>query len=204
MRSTHRDFVEFVRKTVGEYGITLTLRDANWVVADGFGCHGWFSYDDKTGVYEIRVATKNPHWVEVLAHEYSHFLQWRKGTRLYRMCFGPTNNYADVVEDWLHGKEYDRRRVKRAFHTYRSMERECEMIATKVMQRHGIEYDAERYAQEANCCLYMYHFMEQRRIKDFKKNPLDWRILRKMPSSFRTQSHKTLPKEISDLLEGCV
>jgi hypothetical protein len=204
MRSADKAFVEFVRKTIGEYGLKLVLRNSSWLMADGFSCHGWFDIDDEKEIFEIRVATKNPRWIEVLAHEYSHFLQWRKGTHLYRVCFGPTNKYAEVVEDWICGKEYDRRRVKRAFNAYRAMERECELIATKVMQRHGIEYDHERYAQEANCCLYMYHFMERRRIKDFKKDPLSWRMLRKMPSSFRAQSHKVLPKEVSDLLEDCL
>ena len=113
-------------------------------------------------------------------------------------------SYANVVEDWVQGKDHDRRRVRRAFETYRAMERECEQIAVKVMCSHGIEFDHERYAQEANCCLYMYHFMEQRRVKDFKRDPMNWRVLRRMPSSFRAQSHKTLPKAVSDILEGFV
>lgn len=195
MRSTNKKFIKFIRQTISNHGIKLTLRNVNWILDDGFRCYGWFSDD------EIRVATKNPRWIEVLAHEYSHFIQWRKGTSLYCKCFGPTNNYADIVENWLHGKEYDARRVKRAFNAYRAMERECEKITVKVMNKHEIEFDAERYAQEANCCLYMYHFMEQRRIKRFKKDPINWRVLRKMPSSFRAQSHTTLPKEISDVLE---
>jgi hypothetical protein len=198
MRESDKAFVEFVRKTIGDYGLRLTLRNTSWVMGDGFRCYGWFEEN------EIRIATKNPRWVEVLAHEYSHFLQWRRGTLLYKKCFGPTNNYADVVEDWVNGKEYDRRRVRRAFETYRAMERECEQIAVKVMNRHGVEFDYERYTQEANCCLYMYHFMEQRRIKNFKRDPLTWRVLKKMPSSFRAQSHKTLPKSVSDILEGFV
>ena len=198
MRLADKDFVRFVKKTIGEHGLKLTLRDAHLVTTNSFRCYGWFSQD------QICVATKNPRWVEVLAHEYSHFIQWRKGTPLYRKCFGPTNNYADVVEDWLQGKEYDPRRVARAFDAYRAMERECEKIAVKVMDKCGVVFDHERYAQEANCTLYMYHFMEQRRIKRFKKDPLTWRVLRKMPTSFRAQSHTTLPQEISDIMEGFV
>lgn len=206
MRSADKAFVEFVRKTIKEYGMKLTLRNSNWVKADGFSCLGWFDMDSKKDIYEIRIAVKNPRWIEVLAHEYSHFLQWRKGTRLYRKCFGADNNYgyADVVDDWLNGKEYDPRRVKRAFQAYRAMERECEQITVKVLTKHNIDFDQERYSQEANCSIYMYHFMELYRIKEFKKNPNDWRILRKMPSTLRVQSHKILPKEVSDVLEDCL
>jgi hypothetical protein len=195
MRSADKAFVEFVRETIQQHGLSLRLSKTKWVKVDGFSCFGFLNGK------EICIATKNPRWIEVLAHEYSHFLQWRKGTLLYRKCFGPTHNYADVVEDWIKGRRIDRRRVRRAFETYRSMERECEQIAVKVLHKHGIDFDMERYAQEANCCIYMYHFMEQRRGKDFQKDPFTWRVLRKMPSSLRVQSHRKMPKEVSDILE---
>lgn len=196
MRLADKEFVKFVKKAIEPHGLTLTLRNSKWVKADGFACFGYF---DEKG---ICVATKNPRWVEVLAHEYSHFIQLQVASPLYRKCFGPTNDYADVVADWINGKNYTPARVRRAFETYRSMERECEQIAVKVMQKHGIEFDPERYAQEANCCIYMYHFMEQRRGKDFSKNPFNWRVLRKMPASLRVQSHRLMPKEVSDVLEA--
>lgn len=197
MRLADKEFVEFVRRTIEPHGLVLTLRNSKWVKADGFACFGYLDEE------RICVATKNPRWVEVLAHEYSHFIQLRTRSLLYRKCFGPTNNYADVVGDWINGKNsHSPARVRKAFETYRSMERECERIAVKVMQKHGIEFDPERYAQEANCCIYMYHFMEQRRGKDFKKSPFHWSVLRKMPASLRVQSHKVLPKEVSEVLEA--
>jgi hypothetical protein len=198
VRSADKAFVKFVRKTIGEHGLKLSLKKTSLLNCDSSRCYGWFDEG------EICVATKNPRWIEVLAHEYSHFIQWRKGTSLYRKCFGPTNNYGEMIEDWLQGEEYDYRRVARAFETYRAMERECEKITTSVMLRHSVKFDPERYAQEANCTIYMYHFMEQRRITQFKKNPANWRVLRKMPSSFRAQSHKTIPREISDIMEDFV
>jgi len=83
------------------------------------------------------------------------------------------------------------------------MERECEQITVKIIQKHNIACDMERYKQEANLLIYMYHYMEMTRTKSFKKNP-DWRMIRKMPSSFRSQSHKTVSKEILDVFEDLV
>lgn len=194
MPSTNEIFVKFVRETLKEYGLRLNLRNTKFVKSDGFICWGFF--DEK----QICVAKKNPRWIEVLAHEYSHFIQWRRGTDLYKKCFGPNNNYADVVEEWLNGKEFSRRKVKSAFEAYRSMERECERITVKIMKRHGIKFDLERYTQESNCHIYMYHYMEKRRKTSFKNEPT-WRMIRKMPSSFRVQSHKTIPKEVHEVFD---
>jgi hypothetical protein len=197
MASTNNIFVKFVRETLRENGLELNLKNTKFVKTDGSMCWGFF--DEK----QICVAKNNPRWIEVLAHEYSHFIQWKRGTELYKKCFGPTNNYADVVEDWLIGKDFDSRRVKKAFETYRSMERECEKITVKVMQRHGIKFDLERYTQESNCHIYMYHYMERRRKSSFNNEPTkNWRIVRQMPSSFRVQSHKILPKEIDAVMDS--
>ena len=194
MKSPENAFVKFVRDSIGEDGLSLNIKNSRWVNSNGFKCWGFFDQE------QICVAKKNPRWIEVLAHEYSHFIQWKSGTPLYKKCFGPTNNYSDVVEDWLSGKDFDHRMVRRAFETYRSMERECEKITVKILQKHSIPCDIERYKQEANLSIYMYHYMEMTRIKSFKKDP-DWRIIRKMPASFRSQSHKTVSKEILDIVE---
>jgi len=167
-------------------------------MGDGCHCLGYFT-DEK-----ICIATKNPRWIEVLAHEYSHFIQWKVGSSLYRKCFGPTNNYADVVDGWVKGKKYSTSRVKRAFETYRAMERECERITVSVLLEHGVNFDVERYAQEANCNVYMYHFMESQKVRNFRKNPYARSILTKMPSSFRVQSHRTIPKSVEHILSGCI
>jgi hypothetical protein len=181
MKKSDKAFVDFVRKSLGNFGLKLNARNSKFVRSNGYTCYGFFDES------QICVAKKNPKWIEVLAHEYSHFIQWKRGTELYRKCFGPTNNYADVVEEWItENKNIDKRRIKRAFQTYRAMERECEIMAMGIMQKHGIDFDPVSYAQEANCYIYMYHYMEKKRIKKFKKQP-DWRVFRKMPSSMRKQ-----------------
>lgn len=198
MKTANKKFLKFVKNSLKEEGIKLVLRKVNWLVADGHHCLGYFCDES------VCVATKNPRWIEVLAHEYSHFIQWKVGSRLYQKCFGPLNNYADVVEGWVNGKRYSSSRVKRAFETYRAMERECERITVSILLEHGIEFDMERYAQEANCNVYMYHFMESQKVRNFRKSPYARSILTKMPSSFRAQSHKIIPKSVEHILSGCI
>lgn len=198
MRKSETQFLAFVRESLRSAGIRLVLRNANYVIMDGFHCEGYFTDD------LVCIAKRNPRWIEVLAHEYGHFVQWQTGSKLYRKCYGPTNNYADIVDHWAKGADIPRGKVRRAFEAYRAMERECEQITVMLLKSYGIEFDAERYKQEANCTLYMYHFMETHRIKNYSRSPFKRSILQKMPSSFRALSHTTLPKQIEQILSGFV
>ena len=200
MTTAERDFVKAVRHDLNEYGMKLVFSRGKFVRVDGVKCFGFF--DEK----QIRVAKGNPRWIEVLAHEYSHFIQWLSGSRLYSLCFGPMGDYATIQEDWLRGKKYETRRVHKAFDAVRAMERECEMIAVEVMKEYQLNIDIERYKQEANCYVYIHHLMEihRKELDKFKKDPMVPYYIRKMPSSFRQQSHSTLPKKVEDIFKKCV
>lgn len=200
MNRNERAFVRAIRAELSIYGVKLNLTDSKFVYSDGTKCFGFF--DEK----QIRVGKRNPRWVEVLAHEYSHFIQWVNGSKLYSLCFGPMANYSTTVEDWLHGKEFEMRRVRKAFNTLRSMERECEMLAVAVFRKFNLNVDIERYKQEANCYIYIHHLMEinRKRLSKFRKDPLKPHYIRKMPSSFRSQSHNTMPKTIERVLMKCL
>lgn len=200
MSTAERVFVAAVRQDLAQYGIKLVFRRGRFVNADGAKCFGFF--DEK----QICVAKGNARWVEVLAHEYSHFIQWLSGSRLYSLCFGPMGNHAAIQEDWLRGKKYEARRVRKAFDAVRAMERECEMIAVKVMEEYGLNIDIERYKQEANCYVYIHHLMEihRKELDKFKKDPMIPYYIRKMPSTFRQQSHSTLPKKVEEIFSKCV
>jgi hypothetical protein len=66
--------------------------------------------------------------------------------------------------------------------------------------------DIERYKQEANCYVYIHHLMEihRKELDKFKKDPMIPYYIRKMPSSFRQQSHSTLPKKVEEIFSKCV
>lgn len=197
MPSAKQLFVDKVRKHLAEYGMELSFSDGAFVKAEGAKCFGYF--DEQ----KIAIAKGHNRWVEVLAHEYSHFLQWLAGSETYVKCFGPKNYYSTICDEWLNGKKHKAFMVKRAFDALRAMERECEMIAVKVMRDNDLGVDIERYTQEANCYIYIHHLMEARRMgwDKFKEDPFEARYIRKMPSSFRHKSHKKIPADIRKLFE---
>ena len=60
-------------------------------------------------------------------------------------------DYAEIQDQWLKGKKFEARRIRKAFDAVRAMERECEMITVEVMKDYGLDVDIDRYKQEANC-----------------------------------------------------
>jgi hypothetical protein len=196
MKAAEKQFIKAVKAELKEYEIRLVFSRSNFVKTSDMQCFGFFDEE------QIRIAKKNPKWIEVLAHEYSHFIQWLTSSKLY----GKSDKAATIIEQWLHGKKYDTRTVHRAFDAIRAMERECEMITVEVIREYGLDVDIERYKQEANCYIYIHHLMEMHRKKldHFKKDPLVPYYSRKMPSSFRAPSHQKLPKKVEAILERCV
>jgi hypothetical protein len=196
MSAADREFVKAVREEAREYGIKLVFSRGSFVKTDGMMAFGYF--DEK----KICVAKGHSRWVEVLAHEYSHFLQWIGGSKIYKRC----DNSGAIIDSWLHGKKHNIRTVHRAFENIRAMERECEMITVEVIKEYGLNVDIERYKQEANCYIYIHHLMElhRKRLDNFKKDPITPYYIRKMPASFRAPSHTKIPKKVEAILERCV
>lgn len=199
MKAADKQFVQAVRKELKEYGMKLVLCRSNFVRTNDTSMQFALGFFDEK---QIRVARNNPKWIEVLAHEYSHFIQWLTNSKLYRK----SDKAGCIIDLWIEGKKYDMRTVRRAFNAIRAMERECEMITVEVIKEYGLDVDIERYKQEANCYIYIHHLMEiyRKQLDNFKKDPLTPYYIRKMPSSFRAVSHQTLPKKVEAILGRCV
>ena len=68
-----KDFIQHLRNHLEEYNFKLILSNSKQVnTGTGFRCSGFFDESTKT----IRVATKSSVWLEVLVHEYCHFLDY--------------------------------------------------------------------------------------------------------------------------------
>lgn len=196
MNTAEKEFVKAVREELKEYGIDLVFSQGCFVKTDGMQAFGFF--DEK----QIKVAKGHSRWIEVLAHEYSHFLQWATGSKIYKKC----DTAGTIIDEWLHGKKHHGRTVHAAFENLRAMERECEMITVEVIKEYGLNVDIERYKQEANCYIYIHHLMEMHRkkLEHFKKDPMTPYYIRKMPKSFCAPSHKKIPKKVETILGRCV
>jgi len=194
----HSQFVKFVKNDLSKNGVKLIIGKGYRVNVGGFRCDGYFDESLKI----IKVAKKDKNFLETLLHEYCHFLQWRHKTKIFKH----SDKYCTIVENWLNGKYYSPTTVHKAFYWVRKMERECEQIAAKLIDRYELPIDKNKYIKNANCYIYSHFFMEQhRKYSAFSRNPFkDRRVQQVMPSTFKALSHQTLPKRVYKALLRCV
>ena len=125
MEQKSHQFIKFVRKHLAQYGMKLILGRGKCVNVDGFRCSGCFDESGKA----IRVARHCNQFLHVLVHEYCHFLQYINSSKVYEKSYKASN----IVDGWLKGKNYAAKDVKRAFFIVRSMERDCEKRAVRLI-----------------------------------------------------------------------
>lgn len=196
MAHSNRQFVKFVRSHLAEYGMKLIIGRGKHVNTDGFRCSGYF--DEYGGT--IAVARKSNEFMQVLVHEYCHFLQYINNSKIYKKCY----DASFIVDQWLKGKNYPIKKVKRAFFLVRAMERDCERRALKIIKDFNLKIDSKMYAKRAHVYIYSHFLMEKtRKFDSFKRNPYYSKyVLKIMPSNMAVLSHKSIPPKIYSMLES--
>jgi hypothetical protein len=196
MANSNRQFVKFVRKHLAEYGMKLIIGRGKHVNTDGFRCSGYF--DESGGT--IAVARKSNEFMQVLVHEYCHFLQYINNSKIYAKCYDASL----IVDQWLKGKNYPIKKIKRAFFLVRAMERDCERRALKIIKQFNLAINIKMYAKRAHVYIYSHFLMEKtRKFDSFKRNPYYSKyVLKIMPSNMAVLSHKTIPPKVYSMLES--
>ena len=198
MNQRSKEFIEHVRGHLREHGYRLILGKGSSLNCGMGRCRGYFDPESK----EIRVASKNDEMVSVLVHEYCHFLQ---NLELPKKWCEKSDDANSMVCDWLEGKEFDSKRLARAFGVVRWFERDCERRSVALIAKFGLNIDPILYIKKANLYLYYWHMVERRRKWNWCKRNNDIFdnkiVLKVMPTTFRFKSDQTVPKHIEELLE---
>ena len=196
MGNGNRQFVKFVRQHLAEYNMKLVIGRGKYVNTDGLRCSGYFDESGKM----IAVAKQAKEFMQVLVHEYCHFLQYINNSKIYIKCY----DASVIVDGWLKGKNYPIKKVKRAFFLVRSMERDCEKRAMRIIQQFNLAINPKMYAKRAHVYIYSHFLMERtRKFDSYKRNPYySKHVLKIMPSNMTTLSHKKIPPKIYSVLES--
>lgn len=196
MSRRNRQFVRHVKKHLAEHGMKLIIGRGKLVNVGGYRCVGYFDETQKV----IKIARKTQDFMSTLVHEYSHFLQFLSKSKIYKK-----SDYAGyLIDQWFRGKDIPAIKLKRAFFLVRSMERDCEKRAIKLIEKFKLEIDSKMYAKKAHCYIYSHFMMEKtRKFYSYKKSPYHSPVVLKiMPSSMAVLSHKRIPKNIYSMLES--
>lgn len=199
--STTNNFVSHVRNHIGQYGFKLIMGRGKQVNVGNARCEGFFLDSPRK---EIRIAKGNKTWLDTLAHEYGHFLQWLECS--YKIL-NTENNASVIVHNVSLGyipRWYTKEKINMAFLCIADMERECEMRTVRIIRQFKLPIDKDLYVQRANLYVYMHHMWKKHQTRKTKINP--WRskiIISQMPKTFNAKSHIILPSNIAKELNRC-
>lgn len=155
---------------------------------------GFWDESDKT----IHVAVYGDEWIEVLAHEYSHFCQWKENKFISKEY---SNAYIRF-DEWLRGeKKISKTNREKYARLIQECELDCEKRAIKFLKKFRLSNE-KIYIQKANSYVLGYEAVLQTG-KWFEVSPsrIDacWK---KLPTTF-VKSLKPNKKILNIMVESC-
>lgn len=117
---------------------------------------GYFDSGERT----IAIAKKNPGWLSILVHESAHLEQYLEKCEVWETENELGNN---IIDAWLLGEEFDRRKLKKALRNIIALELDCEKRSIKKIAEYDLPINHTTYIQKANTYLLYHHRMFEKR-----------------------------------------
>lgn len=204
MNKKIRDFIEYAKIEMKKYGAICRFSKNKIVLADGLKVNGY--WDDENKVLAVATDQLTSYWFRIFVHEFAHFIQWRDGRKQYTILTShPINNkykesLEEIFDNWLQGKEYPKRVVRRCGEIIRDMELDCERITVQIIKDFDLPIKIEDQCRAAAAYIHFYNVIMDTR-KWYKTSPYtDKKILSMMPKTLKGKFKKT-PKRIREAIE---
>ena len=151
-------FLEDLKRQCKQHKIKLIFGRGRTVLIEGsIRSTGYFD----SGERELAIGKNRPDWLQLLVHESCHIDQWVENTKVWRDEDKLGN---DVLDKWLLGKDFDRRKVKRALNNIIRLELDCERRAIQKISEYDLPINTCTYIQKANAYLFYHHRVFQKRL----------------------------------------
>ena len=184
MATVVETFIEHVTEECDKHGVSVFLKETNFVRANGLECGGYFSEETKEIHVSMNVSQEN--WLGTLTHEYCHMLQWIEKCSEYEKFYITSNVDAGILIDmWLDNEiEFTDEQKSKYINAMIDIELDCEKRTVELIKKFGLPIKPRTYIKKANVYLRYLKVMAQQR-KWTKKIITIARIWRKMPSNFK-------------------
>lgn len=185
-------FIRHIDNDCHNNDFTLELLNVRFIdIGDGSPSSGYFSEDEK----KICVSLKTKDFVGILAHEYSHFMQYTDSMDLYTY-YG--KSYTKIME-WLDGKRIQ----KVDFHLDNclALELDCEKRAVELMKLWDLGIDIKDYIKRANAYMYFWKYLKHSRkwCNPYNTPSCNDSLVNMMPNRFLNDY--TLTDELREIFE---
>ncbi|GAF87546.1 unnamed protein product, partial [marine sediment metagenome] len=145
-------------------------------------------------------------WLGTLAHELCHLMQWLECEPTYCSTLPGGKDPNALVDDWLQGKEFNKRIVKQAIQSVVDVELDNERRAVRLIKKFKLPVDLKKYIQAANSYLFFHEVVMENRTW-YNKLMFNPEIINHMPDHFLPEdSYKVgkMPREFVTYLEDHV
>jgi hypothetical protein len=150
------NFIQLVNAECQAHGVELHLpaTETVYMPTNAAKCAGFFDGKNK----RLACAMARADWIEILAHEFSHFQQWKEG-------LFPIGNSdpCDLLEEWYSGKEYTKEQVEAAIVFVMSCELDAEKRAVGYICQYGLSTNISEYISCANGYVLLHLYAQKHR-----------------------------------------
>jgi hypothetical protein len=152
-----QDFLDLVHSSLKKMKFKLVLTIDNLFVGKS-SVSGYFDEVDKV----IKISILDEDFLEVLVHEFCHFLQFSEGDPKYTRLFLNGENMLDELWSWLDGYgEMETKRKNLIFNSVIEMERDCEKRTIELIKKYSLPIDLDNYKNNAIMYLYYYTYAKK-------------------------------------------
>lgn len=177
--SIHR-FLQHVKDVCNRAEVEVQLIDDSSVnTSDSVAVGGYFDSESSTLVCVIQDPNQSPgeppRWVTLLAHEFSHLLQWQEDCEPWVNCTYKTYDCNLMLDMWLnHAIELNDEQLTSCINAVADLELDCEKRTVELIKEFDLPYDIAEYVQRSNAYVLHYQY-----IKRFRR----WNCPGRAPSS---------------------
>jgi hypothetical protein len=190
MKKSYDKLVELIKKNCKEYGVKLDIRPTSYVKIDSSRCSGFFDPEEEN--LRIVVAGKAENFEATLLHEYCHLTQYIDNDKLWRK----SNKSLTILFEWLEGKDYSKRKIKRHAAVCRELELDNEKRAAKMARKYDVGLSVKEYTKRANAYVLFYNWLPvTRKWSSSENSPYrNENLIKAMSGKFDMNYEKLDPK----------
>lgn len=161
---------------------------------------GCFDSDNKTLIY----AKDREDWLEILVHEYCHFMQWKENCPEWINGFVKKYDCETIIDMWLNNIiELTEEQLAHYIEATRNVELDCEKRAAKMIVDFCLPIDLSIYTKRANSYILFYEVVKRCRKwnrKGFPPYSCD-EIIKRMPGHF-SMNYKNVSNELMEIYKS--
>jgi hypothetical protein len=195
-----QSFFDSTKETAKLNGVKLIISKSKTLkLSNNVRCFGYFQgFKNGKAILKIATGLEESFWFPIFVHESCHMEQWIGNTKEWF-----SSDKLDIVDEWIGGKEYDKKTVYKSTLASINLELDCEKRTVKKIKKWNLPINTETYIQKANGYVLFYNYaMKKRKWCHPDSSPhRNKMIYSKMPKTW-LRDYSKIPKRIEKIFDA--